>query len=131
MKKCKGHNAFSAASADQKKSSSTPLYTWRNNANDLSSDTACSLLYQLELVENIGLEAAFAATHTSPSHLLLHGCIVLCRLALFVSAHCVAAEFAEAGIEVLFCFLCAFAVGLLVKRYLCQHVNLVYHIPHM
>jgi len=131
MKKCKGHNAFSAASADQKKSSSTPLYTWRNNANDLSSDTACSLLYQFKLVEHIRLKAALTATHTSPSHFLLHGSIVLCRLALFVSAYRIAAEFTEAGVEVLFGFLCAFAVGLLVKRYLCQHVNLVYHIPHM
>lgn len=68
-------------------------------------------LYKLELIEDIGLEASLGA-HAGPCHLLLHGRIILGRSAFLVSAHGVAAEIAEARVEVLLGFFGAFTVGL-------------------
>ena len=73
--------------------------------------TKCFFLHDLELVENVGFEALVRG-EARAGQILLHCGVVLCRLAVLVSAEGVASQVAEAGVEACFYFLAALGIGL-------------------
>jgi hypothetical protein len=69
------------------------------------------LLYNLKLVVNIG-GILLVAHVASLLHVCRHTCVVLFDATFVVTAKSVAAEVRVCCIEVCFCFLCCFCVGL-------------------
>lgn len=68
-------------------------------------------LYDLKLIENIRLKP-LVCREARAGHLLLHARVVLLGFPVLVAADRVAAQVAEAGVEVGFGFFGALAVGL-------------------